>query len=104
MEFHWQRHFMTSIEDLETKTRSTSVVNLYGLPWGKTTVSTLYKNHPSISFVHCECCSEQELESAIEHVSNKIVVVISIDILPYSCIDYYFNVEENLLLPRIASS
>lgn len=95
MIYEWQEKLHNEIENLfERNLEKPIIINLYGLPWGKTYFSTRYTSHPSIATIHVEndASFEEETKDA------KIVLAISIDILKDSRINYYFNVEEDSLV------
>jgi len=98
----WQDFLRTEIELLLLQTPTTSkplIINLYGPSLGKTYFSTQYKTHPFVLCRHVENI-ENDMTVLGTNTNTRIVIMISIDILDDSRIDYYFNVEETQLLPR----
>jgi hypothetical protein len=96
--YEWQDVLRQDIDRLLVDDlKNQFVINLYGPPWGKTYFSSFYKDNPSVVCIH----ADETHDILFESFSNKIILLISIDILHDNHIDYYFNVEEKTLLSHI---
>ena len=88
----WKYTLKHSIETLLTnESPHPFVINVYGQSWEET--HDIIDN-PAVICIH------QNDSHTIDAVTTKIILLLSVDILQDDRIDYYFNVEENYLLPR----
>lgn len=100
--YEWQDTLRNDIDRLIIDdSQNQYVINLYGSPLGKTYFSMLYKDNPSVVCIHVDETAE---DIRIDNIPNKIILLISLDILDDIRVDFYFNVEENMLLSRLISS